>query len=164
MKKKVYKLCSLLIVLVMVFGLVACGNSDKKQKGMVKISFWAEVTRANQDALLEVVQEFNNSHSDVYVTLVPQSTGFGSNLSTTLSGSTPPDVVMVEDKQFKTYVQEGYLEKLDDYIAADTNQNFSLENMWPSAVNRYSYNSETGYSATGEDYYAIPGGINPTII
>lgn len=164
MKKKVYKLCSLLIVLVMVFGLGACGNSDKKQKGMVKISFWAEVTRANQDALLEVVQEFNNSHSDVYVTLVPQSTGFGSNLSTTLSGSTPPDVVMVEDKQFKTYVQEGYLEKLDDYIAADTNQNFSLENMWPSAVNRYSYNSETGYSATGEDYYAIPGGINPTII
>ncbi len=99
----------------MLFSLVACGGSGK-EKGKVKVSFWAEVNSANQDTLLLIVKDFNSSHPNIAVTLVPQSAGYASGLSNTLRGSNPPDVVTVDDKVFKSYVKEGYLEKLDDYI------------------------------------------------
>lgn len=161
---KIKRILAVALTITMVFSLMACGGDGKKQKGKVKVSFWAEVNSANQDTLLQIVEDFNNSHSDIYVTLVPQSAGYASGLSNTLRGSNPPDVVTVDDKVFKSYVEEGYLEKLDDYIKSDDNENFSFEDIWPSSVNRFSYNFETGYSGTGADYYAIPAGNNPTII
>lgn len=161
--KKIQRILSVMLAIIMMFSLVACGNGGKK-KGKAKISFWAEVDNSNQETLLQIVEDFNNSHPEIYVTLVPQTAGYASKLSNTLSGSNPPDVIAVDDKIFKGYVEEGYLEKLDDYIAADDNENFSLEDMWTSSVERFSYNPETGYSGTGEMYYAIPAGNNPTVI
>lgn len=163
MKKKMCKILAAMLIVVMLFSLVACGGSGK-EKGKVKVSFWAEVNSANQDTLLQIVKDFNSSHPNIAVTLVPQSAGYASGLSNTLRGSNPPDVVTVDDKVFKSYVKEGYLEKLDDYIKSDKNENFSLDDMWSSSVNRFSYNTETGYSGTGADYYAIPAGNNPTFL
>lgn len=71
---------------------------------------------------------------------------------------------MIDDKYFKSYVKEGYLSKLDDYVGAGKDESFSLEDMWPSLVNRFSYNPETGYSGTGGDYYAIPSGNSPSVL
>ena len=55
-------------------------------------------------------------------------------------------------------------QKLDDYVAADDNEKFSLDDMWENSVKRFSYNPETGYSGTGADQSAIPAGNNPTCI
>lgn len=162
--KKIKRVCVLLLTVTLLFSLVACGKSEERKKGIAKISFWAEVNSSNQDTLLQIVEDFNATHSDIYVTLVPQSAGYASGLSNTLRGNNPPDVVMVDEQVFKSYVGEGYLENLDSYISADTNENFSLEDMWPGTVNRFSYNPETGYSGTGADQYAIPAGNNPTIL
>jgi len=161
--KKTSRILAAVLAGVMLFSLAGCGNGGK-QKGKVKVSFWAEVNSANQDTLLQIVDDFNESHPDISVTLVPQSAGYASGLSNTLRGSNPPDVITVDDKIFKSYVGEGYLAKLDDYVAADDNENFSLDDMWENSVKRFSYNPETGYSGTGADQYAIPAGNNPTCI
>lgn len=161
--KKATRVLAMVLAIVLLVGLTACGGGEK-QKGKVKISFWAEVSSARQDTLLQIVKDFNASHPNIVVTLVPQTSGYSSGLSNTLRGSNPPDVIMVDDKIVKSYVTEGYLEKLDSYISADTNPNFSLEDMWQSSVERFSYNPETGFSGTGSDYYAIPAGGNPTYI
>lgn len=166
MKKRMYKMVALLLSVAMAFGLTACGGGDgeetNRKRGKKKVSFWAPVGENNQETMLAIVEEFNKTHEDITVTLVPQSTGYSSNLANVLRGGSPPDVVVIEDKYFKNYVKEGYLEKLDDYIAAD--EKFSLDDMWESAVNRYSYNPESGYSGTGSDQYAIPSGNNPSIL
>ena len=100
--KKTSRILAAVLAGVMLFSLVGCGNSGK-QKGKVKVSFWAEVNSANQDTLLQIVDDFNKSHPDISVTLVPQSAGYASGLSNTLRGSNPPDVITVDDKIFKSY-------------------------------------------------------------
>ena len=159
--KKVTRVLSLILAVVLLLGLTACGG-EERQKGKVKISFWAEVSSASQDAMLQIVKDFNASHPNIVVTLVPQTDASG--LANILRGSNPPDVIMVDDRVIKSYVSEGYLEKLDTYIAADTNPNFNLDDMWESSVERFRYNAETGFSGTGADYYAVPAGNNPTFI
>lgn len=160
--KKVTRVLAMVLAVVLLLGLTACGGGEEKQKGKVKISFWAELSSATQDALQQIVKDFNASHPNIVVTLVPQADS--SSLSNVLRGSNAPNVIMVDDRTIKSYVAEGFLEKLDSYIAADTNPNFNLDDMWESSVERFSYNAETGFSGTGSDYYAIPGGNNPTFI
>lgn len=159
--KKVTRVLAMALAVVLLLGLTACGGGEK-QKGKVKISFWAELSSASQDALQQIVKDFNASHPNIVVTLVPQADS--SSLSNVLRGSNAPDVIMVDDRIIKSYVAEGFLEKLDSYIEADTNPNFNLDDMWESSVERFSYNAETGFSGTGSDYYAIPAGGNPTYI
>lgn len=158
--KKVTRVLAMVLAVVLLLGLTACGGD--KQKGKVKVNFWAEVSEASKDTLQQVIDDFNASHSDIYVTLTPQSDSSG--LTNILRGRRPPDVIMVDDRTIKNYVSEGLLEKLDSYITADKNPNFKFDDMWESSVERFSYNPETGFSGTGSDYYAIPAGNNPTFI
>ena len=161
--KKMQRILAVVLAALMMLSLAACGGGEKT-KGKTKVAFWVEVSSQGLDSWMKIVEDFNSTHPNITVTLVPQSAGYASGLSNTLRGSNPPDVIMVDDKLVKSYVSEGYLEKLDSYISADTNPNFSLEDMWESAVERFSYDPETGYSGIGSDYYAIPNGINPALL
>ncbi|NMA66580.1 MAG: extracellular solute-binding protein [Clostridiaceae bacterium] len=168
MIQKSKRLLAIAISAVMLFAFCACktgGNEDnEKKQGKIKVAFWCDVNDANQTLLLQIVEKFNEANPNIKVTLVPQSTGYSSNLTATLRGSNPPDVVVIEEKYFKRYVNEGYLTKLDDFINGTNDPNFSLKDMWPSTVNRFSYNPETGYSGTGNDYYAVPYSNVPTVL
>ena len=165
MKKRSMQCLAIAVCAVLLCGLAACnGGGDGKKQGKKKVTFWSEVNDSNQTLLTDAIKAFNDAHEDIQVTLVPQSTGYSANLAGTLRGSNPPDIVMIDDKYFKSYVKEGYLSKLDDYVGAGKDESFSLEDMWPSLVNRFSYNPETGYSGTGGDYYAIPSGNSPSVL
>lgn len=159
---------TVLLSVLMLLSMAACNGSgdgsDSKKQGRKKVTFWSEVNDSNQLLLAEAVKKFNDAHSDIVVTLVPQSTGYSANLGGTLRGSNPPNVVMIGDKYFKSYVKEGYLTKLDDYIQNSSDDKFSLDGIWPSLVDRFSYNADSGYSGTGSDYFAVPSGNNPTLL
>lgn len=166
MMKTMKRILAVVLTVLLTLSLVACGGGNgegdgEKVKGKTKVSFWVEVSSQGLDTWMKLVEDFNNTHPHITVTLVPQSAGYASGLSNTLRGSNPPDVIMIDDKLVKSYVSEGYLEMLDSYIDADTNPNFSLDDMWESAVERFSYDAENGYSGIGSNYYAIPNGINP---
>lgn len=156
------KSLALFLVVLLVLCTAGCGSARKK--GKTKISFWAGISDANQSQYTEAIKKFNDAHSNIEVTLIPQSSDFSSNLSGALRGSNPPDVVMVEDKYFKQYVGEGYLTKLDNYIESNTDESFSLDEMWKSTTDRFSYDPESGYSGQGKNYYAVPSGNKPSII
>lgn len=163
--KKMQRILAVVLVMLLTLSLVACGGGDgDKVKGKTKVTFWVEVSAQGLDTWMKIIEDFNASHPHITVTMVPQSAGYASGLSNTLRGKNPPDVIVIDDRLVKSYVSEGYLEKLDSYIGADTNPNFSLDEMWESSVERFSYDPETGYSGTGSNYYAIPNGINPAYI
>lgn len=148
----------------MVLGVTACGSDKGKVKGRTKITFWATVNVNTQDTYLKVVDDFNASQSEITVQFVPQTSGFASSLSTSLRGTNTPDVVVVPSQSYKTFVDEGLLECLDEYAENDENENFSLEDFFSDCLNIYSYNPETGYTNTGKDFYAIPAGCSSNTI
>ena len=165
--KKMQRILTAVLALLLMLSLVACGgDSDAgKVKGKAKVNFWLELSGPEAlDTWKGIVEDFNATHDDITVMIVPQGSGYESGLSNTLRGSNPPDVIVVNDKNVKTFVAEGYLEKLDSYIAADQNPNFSLDDIWESSVERFSYDPTTGYSGIGSDYYAIPTGMNPAYL
>lgn len=161
--KKLQRLVALLLTMSLIGTLVACGDGNGK-KGKRKVTFWATVDDTNQELLNRAIKTFNEKHSDIAVTLVPQADGYSANLASTLRGSNPPDVVMVDDKYFKGYVKEGYFTKLDNYIAESKSENFSMDDMFSNVVNTFSYDPQTGYSGEGKNYYAIPNGVGTTIL
>ena len=92
------KIISLLIAILIVLTIAGCAGNGGRKKGKRKISFWAGVSDANQKQYADAIKQFNDENSSIQVSLIPQSSDFSSNLSGTLRGSNPPDVVMVEDQ------------------------------------------------------------------
>lgn len=72
-------------------------------------TFWAVVNENNQAVMTEVVNNFNENNDLYYVRLVPKTSGYSASLAGTLKGSNPPNIVQIDDRYFKNYVNEGYL-------------------------------------------------------
>ena len=106
---------SIAAVAVLVIGLAACGGSSSgggggsdaacpvdaldSAKGPVEITFWHAMTRANEEALVRLTQQYNDSQSKVRVTLVNQ-TGYEESLQkfrAGLSSGDLPNLVQIED-------------------------------------------------------------------
>ena len=107
---------SIAAAIVLVLGLAACGGSSSggggggsdaacpvealdSAKGPVKITFWHAMTRANEEALVRLTQQYNDSQSKVQVTLVNQ-TGYKESLQkfrAGLSSGDLPNLVQIED-------------------------------------------------------------------
>jgi sn-glycerol 3-phosphate transport system substrate-binding protein len=102
---------------VLALGLAACGGGSSSgggggggsatcptkaldsATGPVKITFWHEMTRANEEALVRLTKQFNDSQSKIQVTLVNQ-TGYKEALQkfrAGLSSGDLPNVVQIED-------------------------------------------------------------------
>ncbi len=140
----------------------ACVKEDPLSRGKINITYWGEVSLANRDVLDELVTHYNETNTDnIFVKLVPQSTGYSQTLNTTLKGQNPPDVVMIDDRYFKGYVNNDYLEPLDSYIEESS---LNIDDIWPSTIERFRYNPETGYSGGDNPQYALPDGNTPTFI
>ena len=162
MKKTAKRVLAMLLVGMMLLSMTACGG--KKEKGKVKVNFWATVNMENQDAYQKLVDDFNAAHPEAQIVLVPQTDGYASGLSQVLRGNNPPDILILQEREFHTYGLEHLLTNLDEYIANDTNENFNMDDMWAGALMNYSMNIETGYTNTGDNYYGIPCGFSPTVL
>jgi sn-glycerol 3-phosphate transport system substrate-binding protein len=100
---------------VLALGLAACGGSASdggggssatcpvdaldSAKGPVRITFWHAMTRANEEALIRLTNQYNDSQSKVQVTLVNQ-TGYKESLQkfrAGLSSGDLPNLVQIED-------------------------------------------------------------------
>jgi len=67
--------------------------------GPVRITFWHAMTRANEEALVRLTEQFNDSQSRIEVTLVNQ-TGYKESLQKFRAGLTSgdlPNIVQIED-------------------------------------------------------------------
>ncbi len=161
--RKIWKVLSVTAaVIAAACTFTACVKEDPRARGKISITYWGEVGLSNRDVLEELVDTYNETNEDnVYVNLVPQSTGYSQSLSTTLKGQNPPDVVMIDDRYFKGYVNNDYLEPLDSYIESSS---LDIDDIWPSTIERFRYNPETGYSGGDNPQYALPDGNTPTLI
>lgn len=136
-------------------------DSDLKQNAEYKLSFWTAVSPASDSVLKEVIDTFNRTNEyGIYVTATPRADSSGIGMQ--LAGSNPPDVVYTEDRYFKGYALDRYLEPLDNYVSNSTL--VDLNDIWSSTVDRFRFDPETGVSGGDSTLYALPLDNDPTVI
>lgn len=172
MKKKV--LAGLATGVCAIMALAGCGGGGGGSRyGKVTITVWAVSDVNNRAEMTSLVEMFNESNDKYTVNLIPKASGFSSSLAGNLRGSSVPHVVQIEDERyFKGYIDDGLLTNLDEYFVDKTENGevvraasvLDLDDIWETAVARYRYNPETGYSGGDEPLYGIPNGISPSVM
>ncbi len=176
---KMFRALSLTVCALLGLAAVGCAEEggNPSGKGKVPLTVWAVVNENNNEAMKQVVATFNERSENYRVTLIPKSSGYSAQLGGTLKGSNPPNVVQIDDRYYKGYINEGYLTDLEEYFQdkKDASGNvvrpaseLDLSDMWETAVNRYRYRydseAQVGYSGPDQPLYGLPVGIAPGVM
>ncbi len=173
MNKKLIAAFSVLQIAAIAFGAVGCGDDDPAKRGKVQLTLHAVINENNKDVMTQLVQKFNETNARYTVKLVPKTAGYSAQLGGMLKGSNPPNIVQIDDRYFKDYINEGYLTSLDEYFTDKKDENgtvvravstLDLTDIWQSAVDRLRYDPQTGYSGGSNPLYGLPAGVAPTMM
>lgn len=95
-----------------------------------------------------VVRTFQKQHPEIHLEITSglkmQGAGGESGLLMALAGGTGPDVIYVNMRQMNTYIRQGFLYPMDEYLASD-----------PHALDRLYPGLQKALAASGH-YYAYP--------
>ena len=142
MNKKLIAAFSVLQIAAIAFGAVGCGDDDPAKRGKVQLTLHAVINENNKDVMTQLVQKFNETNERYTVKLVPKTAGYSAQLGGMLKGSNPPNIVQIDDRYFKDYINEGYLTSLDEYFTDKKDENgtvvraastLDLTDIWQSA-------------------------------
>ena len=115
MRKFLSVLLLSLIAMTMVF---AGGSSESSSgEGPVEITFWYRHKGNEAIAVEKIIEEYNASQTKYHVTGL--SANDAQKVLVAVASGTGPDVYEVASAQFPTFVAQGLLEPLDEYVAAD---------------------------------------------
>lgn len=179
------KFLSILLSVLLIFSLslVACNNGgeggggsdveinesgeiiQKPDQEATKVTFWANGDNVETEVFKNLVKQFNEKYKgQIEVRMTNKSSdSYDTLLSTSLAGSSPPDVFYVGDSGYKAYAEEGYLLDITDYIK--TSSTYVIEDMWDNVTERYKYDVNTGLTNTDSGrYYGVPKDLGPTVI
>lgn len=113
-----------------------------------ELSFWYAWGGDEGKVLLELVEEFNKSQSDIVVRPVFVPIGQGEKINTALAGTSTPDVVTIWDWMVVPLGESGALLQLDEYLdSAGVGEADYLPGVW-------TYGSYRGRK------YALPTTLN----
>lgn len=149
------------------------GGGGGGGRGSVKLTVWAVINENNSDAMKQVIKTFNERNDRYQVTLVPKTSGYSAQLGGTLRGSTPPNIVQIDDRYYKGYIEEGYLTPLEEYFVDKKDESgnvvrkaseLDLSDIWETAVDRFRYDPETHVAGGDSPLYGLPAGIAPGVM
>lgn len=135
--KKFKRLLSVLLVSVMVLGtLTACGNGEKTNGEKIKL-----VTTIGEDELGEgVYDEFLKTHPNIELEIMPMQNG-DTKLLTMIASGDGPDIIRVNSyEELPSFVTRGILMPLDEYFNQSENVN---EEDWFDVTNLYRFDGST---------------------
>ncbi len=160
-----FKKLWIFILMAAVVGLmVACDEEDPLAEGKTQINFWGWGDQSEVAVFRQLVDEYNETNQDnIYVNYTQKpASGYESSMEQTLSGSRAPDIFYVGDGTIKKWVELDYLYDITDLVEASSI--IDLENIWPTAIQRYRYDKTTRTSESDSPLYALPKDIGPTVI
>jgi multiple sugar transport system substrate-binding protein len=98
----------------------------------------------------EMVNAFNAQHTDVQVVFQPITSDYDTKLKTEIAAGNAPDVFYVDSSQVFSYVQNGLLLPLNQFVNSDSSYNIS--DFIPETLNAFKFNN---------NIYAIPKDWSP---
>ena len=158
MKKSwIAKLLAIVFALTCAIGCFAgCGDSATT----IKFYTWGNETE--QQVMRDLVARFNRENTDMKVNLTLITSGdYETKLTNALRGRNVPDVFIAGDGEIKKWISMGAVEKLDEYLTADSV--IDLEDMYTEGVNRYRFDSNSPLAGRG-DLYGIMRDYSPSCI
>ncbi len=122
------RLISVLLVLLFCSAamVMAAGQKEPVETGTVGIELWSLLTGDRAELLDSQVQKFNESQSEVAVTVVHQG-GYNptkEKITAAVSAGNLPPLIMVDYMEVPFYAQQGVLAPLDGFISSDDRKDF----------------------------------------
>lgn len=106
-------------------------------KVQVKLATWAGVDEANE---LQAIVDDLNAASDTYEIVVESSPAeYWTKIQTTLAGGTAADLIWMDQEHLPDFAQRDALLDITDRIAADDSPATDLDDYFPAALERYTY-------------------------
>ena len=156
------KILTVILALVLMLTTFGCSTSGGPAGRKVQLSFWAAADQYSLGTIQKLVNTFNKSQDEINVVFQPKPSGYSKDLATVLKANVGRvDVVQTTDKFFKNYVNEGYFTCFDEYLQESS---LNFDDIWGTAIDRYRYNPQTGYSGGDNPIYALPTGVQPVVI
>lgn len=156
MKKK---LLSLVLAVVMMSSLVACGGGKDSGK-VVTVDFMYGGDVALTEMYNLVIKEFNETvgkEKNVKVAGIPKSGSLNTVLAQQLPNNDGPDVIAFADDYFKKYTP--YLDDMTGKIDQSV-----LDDFYDNTVSRYYYDIETTTSSSDDPLYGVPSYNDTTVL
>lgn len=119
-------LAVLMIALVasMVF---AQGNSDKKNDGSIKLTYWLDGSIENFAPTVKITEQWNAEHPECQVELVPLPAGdsYNQKVLTAAAGNALPDIIRMDELFVPQFAYEGVLADVTDLATGEYPINFA---------------------------------------
>lgn len=162
MKKQMKKLVSLLLCAVMLLALAACSNNQQKDPDpnaggnptnnggskpsgdVIELSFWHSWSGGNGELLETIINDFNESHSNIHITPTFQGDYWesASKAYTAVATGDSPDLLMMGTDHVGIFMKEGGV----------------LENLVPY-MDKNSYNKDDLVAGFTDTYWGEDGGL-----
>lgn len=114
-----------------------------------------------QEVFRQLVATFNQNNPDIVIEYSPIPDDYVTKLNTMIAGGTPPDIAYIPDGNFSAFAPRGALVNLQPLLDASTT--IDPANIWPTALVRYQYDTDSKTFGTGP-IYALPKDIGPTVL
>lgn len=140
---------ALLSVMLVSVAFTTCACATNKSGTKITFASWGNETE--QTIFTQLVKQFNEENSDIEVTYTPIPTAdYQTKINNNMRGSNTFDVFVAGDGEIKPWIEAGYIEPMDDYLASSTA--LSLDKMWQEGISRYRYDVTSRKSGTGNLY------------
>ena len=155
MRRAVFLLTPLLILLA-----AACGGGEKAPQatqptGPVSITFWHSLTAANQNTLQALVESFNSSQNEVTVNLVFQGTyddSLNKFLASSGRASELPALIQIEEGSTQLMIDSQEITPVQDFI---DKEGYDLSAFEPRVLDYY---------RVGDRLYSMPFNLSNPVL
>lgn len=148
-KRRIEKLMAVVMLVVMLASLTACGNGKNGNK-TVRFMYSGSVYEIER--YTKMVEAFNatvGKEKGITVVGTPKSTVIEGSFAQQLQSDSGPDLFNMTDRDFKKNTL--YMEDLTDYVEQST-----FDGLYPQLIDRYHYNLETTTSNNDDPLYGLP--------
>ena len=165
MKNKFFAKLSVIVLSIVLCSLCFVGcKGGEHDKSIVK--FWVSGSSEQLAMYNALVEQFNNSYGKdhkitVRLTTKPNGT-YESAILYTANSDSGPDVILVQDAEFKKYAVMGFF--CDIQSELDTVTDIDISDIMPGITARLKYNIDTNTSNANDPYYALPLESQPSAL
>jgi multiple sugar transport system substrate-binding protein len=111
--------------------------ASAQEEASISFAFWGDP--AEEAAYSRLIDEFKSSDPgiDVQVQYTPDQADYQTKISTSFAGGSPPDVFLINYREFGQYASRGALEPLGPYL--DQSQTISAADFYDIPMEAFSY-------------------------
>ncbi len=152
------RILAMLLAAIMLLSLCACGGDGASGKTTVNLMIGGSVEVSSM--FRDMVKQFNatvGEEQKIYIKVTDKGSGLSTILSQQLPSNSGPDVTILQDEFFK--VNSGYLEDLTAHVDSTV-----VNDLYPSMVSRYHYDTEANTSNSDDPLYALPVYNDATVL